>query len=184
LPEDENWPWEEAAKKLLKTWKFFHLQEELEKWVWAVTGSITFTINPGPANWINLTVPDTITAGQPFPVTVTVRDAFNNPVTGYTGTVHFTATNGVTANYAFTPTDMSSHTFTVGVPTPQTLTITAADSVNPAICCGRLTCQVVSDTNSGSGAGPDRGIGRTIRFACAGSGPGCGLGVGAGLGDE
>jgi streptogramin lyase len=99
----------------------------------AVTGSITFTVNPGPANWINLTVPDTITAGEPFPITVTVRDAFNNPVTGYTGTVHFIATNGVAANYTFTPTDMGSHTFTVGVPTPQTLTITAADSVNPAI---------------------------------------------------
>jgi hypothetical protein len=122
----------------------------------AVTGSITFTINPGPANWINLTVPDTITAGQPFPITVTVRDAFNNLVTGYTGTVHFTATNGVAANYAFTPTDMGSHTFTVGVPTPQTLTITAADSVNPAIT-GSVTFTInppPSGPGGGAAAGP------------------------------
>ena len=49
---------------------------------------------------------------------------------GYTGTVHFTATNGAVADYTFRAADMGSHTFTVGVPTPQTLTITAADSAN------------------------------------------------------
>jgi hypothetical protein len=31
---------------------------------------------------------------EPFPISVTVRDAFNNRVTAYTGAVHFNATNG------------------------------------------------------------------------------------------
>ena len=47
-------------------------------------------------------------------VTVTALDAFGNIATGYTGTVHFTSTDGAAAlpgNYTFTGGDAGVHTF-------------------------------------------------------------------------
>ena len=43
-----------------------------------------------------MSAPANATAGANFGVTVTVRDQFNNTATGYTGTVHFTATSAGT----------------------------------------------------------------------------------------
>ena len=48
-------------------------------------------------------VPSGATAGVAFSVTVTAVDAFGNPITGYTGRVHFTGPNGVPVDYTFTP---------------------------------------------------------------------------------
>jgi hypothetical protein len=49
-----------------------------------------------------------------FSLTLTVEDAYGNIVTDYTGTVHFTSTDGralLPANYAFTAGDAGAHTF-------------------------------------------------------------------------
>jgi hypothetical protein len=57
-------------------------------------------------------------AGTAFDVMVTVQDAYNNTVPGYTGTVHFSSADpyGATlpADYTFQPTDAGVATFTAG----------------------------------------------------------------------
>src|SRR5438128_2595326 len=42
-----------------------------------------------------LTAPSTTTAGSFFSVTVTALDSTNHTVTSYTGTVHFTSSDGI-----------------------------------------------------------------------------------------
>lgn len=57
-----------------------------------------------------------VTAGSPFQITVTALDDQNNPISGYTGTVHFASTdNGATlpGDYTFTGADAGVHTFAV-----------------------------------------------------------------------
>jgi hypothetical protein len=68
----------------------------------------------GVATHLTFDGPNVITAGTAFNVTVTARNDFGLPVTGYTGTVHFTLTGPVTvmADYTFTADDMGQHIFT------------------------------------------------------------------------
>ncbi len=68
-------------------------------------------------------------AGTPFNVRVTAKDAFNNTVTSFTGTVGFTSTpaGGISAGAtsgAFTAGVLSSHAITFGTPGSFTLTAT------------------------------------------------------------
>ncbi len=78
-------------------------------------------------------------AGTPFDVTVTVRDAFNNTVTGYTGTVTFSSQDpyGATlpANYTFQPADLGMVTFSGGaiLYTAGTWDVTVTDSNNAGL---------------------------------------------------
>ena len=100
------------------------------------TAQVAFV--PGAATHFNLTAPGSATAGSPFSVTVTARDATNNVVTGYTGTVTFSSSDaGATlpSAYAFVAGDNGSHTF-VGA-----TTLTTA---------GSLTVSVGDGTSSGN----------------------------------
>jgi hypothetical protein len=81
-----------------------------------------------------VTGPSTSTAGSAFTVTVTAQDAYNNTVTSYVGTIHFTSTDTkavLPANYTFTSTDKGVHTFTnlVTLKTAGTQSVTASDTV-------------------------------------------------------
>jgi hypothetical protein len=54
------------------------------------------------------------TAGTPFTVTITAKDASNSTITGYTGTVAFSSTDiaaTLPSSYAFTTADGGTHTF-------------------------------------------------------------------------
>jgi hypothetical protein len=71
---------------------------------------------------------------------VTALDQFNNVATSYTGTEHFTTTDGgagvvLPANYTFVAGDNGAHTFTNGVTlvTSGPQTITATDTSNGTI---------------------------------------------------
>src|SRR6185369_12104406 len=84
----------------------------------------TVQVNPATATHLRVTAPSTATAGTAFSVTVTALDGFDNVATSYTGTVHFTTTDGnagvvLPADYTFTVggagKDNGSHTFTNGV---------------------------------------------------------------------
>jgi hypothetical protein len=77
-----------------------------------------------------------VTAGQRFDVTVTALSAFNTRATGYRGTVHFVATNGVTADYTFTAADMGAHTFNIALYRAGSLSVTGTDPANPSITGG------------------------------------------------
>jgi hypothetical protein len=62
-----------------------------------------------------VTAPANIKAGKAFSITVQAVDDFNNPITGYTGTVHFTSTDPsatLPADYTFVSSDNGLHTFT------------------------------------------------------------------------
>src|SRR5580700_2113284 len=75
--------------------------------------------------------PGTATAGTAFNFTVTAIDVLNNVATGYTGTVHFTSTDGIAtlpAAYTFTTGvggDNGVHMFSATLKTAGSQTITA-----------------------------------------------------------
>ena len=58
---------------------------------WQYDG-LAWTFLQGPH--LSLSTPASVTAGQTVAVRLSVLDFFNNPVTGYVGTVHFTSTDG------------------------------------------------------------------------------------------
>ncbi len=96
-------------------------------------------VNPAAASQFIITAPSTVTAGVPFSLTVTVKDAYGNVVTGYIGTVHFKSTDPkatLPANYTFTAADKGVHTFTGLVLRKkghQTITITITDTRNNSL---------------------------------------------------
>jgi hypothetical protein len=74
--------------------------------------------------------PSPVTAGTVGSFTVTARDAYGNFATGYTGTVHFTSTDGqanLPGDYTFTADDGGVHTFTATLKTAGTQSIRATD---------------------------------------------------------
>jgi streptogramin lyase len=99
----------------------------------SITGSANFVVVAGAADHLTLSGPPSVTAGQPFSITVSVRDAFNNAVPGYTGTVHFTSTDAgarMPADYMFTAADAGTHTFdSVILVTAGNRTLQAGDSL-------------------------------------------------------
>ncbi|HEY1474866.1 MAG TPA: Ig-like domain repeat protein, partial [Pseudolabrys sp.] len=105
-----------------------------------VTSSITGTSNAinvssTAATHFVVTAPSTATSGIAFTFTVTAQDQFNNTVTGYTGTVHFTksdiaAGSAVPANSTLTN---GAGTFSATLVTPGAQTITATDTVTSSI---------------------------------------------------
>jgi hypothetical protein len=89
---------------------------------------LTEAVTAAAPDHLAFTNPDTVTAGSPFQITVTVEDALDNPVTGFTGTVHFTASNGASRDFTFSPGDAGTHTFTVTLFQAGPLTITGTDT--------------------------------------------------------
>src|SRR5262249_46400072 len=79
----------------------------------ATQGGIT--VKAGAASQFLISAPSSVSAGVAFSLTLTVKDAYGNVVTGYTGTVRFTSTDSTAklpAIYTFTATDQGVHTFT------------------------------------------------------------------------
>jgi hypothetical protein len=113
------------------------------------TGSAAVTVNPAAARMLRITgLPATATAGTAVSFTVTALDAYGNVATGYRGTVHFSSTDlkaVLPANYAFTPTDAGTHTFTnkLTFKTAGTQTVTVKDTVAATIT-GKATEKVVA----------------------------------------
>src|SRR5205823_8000563 len=75
-------------------------------------------------------------AGTSEPFTVTALSPNGGTDTAYTGTVHFTSSDGqagLPAAYTFTAADAGVHSFTVTLKTAGFQSITATDTANPAI---------------------------------------------------
>ena len=88
------------------------------------------------ASTLSASAPANATAGTSFNVTVTAKDAYGNTATGYTGTVHFTSSDGqavLPANYTFVAGDAGVHTFSVTLKTAGSQTVTATDTVTGSI---------------------------------------------------
>jgi hypothetical protein len=82
--------------------------------------------------------PSPETAGVTGAFRVIARDAYNNTVTNYTGTVHFTTSDPskgarLPANYTFTSTDKGIHTFHATLFTAGTQSLTATDTATNSI---------------------------------------------------
>jgi len=110
-----------------------------------VTATITGAqsgISVTPAAAATLTIsefPGTQTTGVAGDVTVSAKDAYGNTATAYTGTIHFTSSDGAAvlpSNYTFTAGDNGTHIFPGGV-TLNTLgsaqSITVTDTVTGSI---------------------------------------------------
>jgi hypothetical protein len=82
-----------------------------------------------------------VNPGMPASITVTALDAFNNRVTGYRGTVHFTSSDSAAgvvlpADYTFTAADNGRHTFQVTLQTLGRQTVFATDTATGVIMGG------------------------------------------------
>jgi ELWxxDGT repeat protein len=123
------------------------------------------TILAGAASQLAPSAPAGSTAGTPFSITVTARDPYNNPAAGYTGTVHFTSSDGqasLLGDYTFLPADAGAHTFTAGVTlkTAGSRTVTASDGsiisseavieVTPAAASQLVVTAAVTTTAGGT----------------------------------
>jgi len=103
-----------------------------------VNSSITGTSNPvtvtgGAAAGFTLTSSGTATAGSPTSITVTAVDAFGNPTTNYSGTVHFTSTDAQASLPANATLTNGTGSFSAVLKTAGTQTVTATDTVNSTI---------------------------------------------------
>jgi hypothetical protein len=89
-----------------------------------------------------LTLPTALGAGDAATATLTAYDSNYNVATGYTGTVHFTSTDGAATlpvNYTFTGADTGTHTFTNGftLRTAGGQTVTVTDTLDATITLSR-----------------------------------------------
>ncbi len=93
-----------------------------------------------------VTAPASATSGSSFSITVTALDAANATVTSYTGTVHFTSSDGsatLPANYTFVGGDAGVHTFSATLQTSGNQSVTATDVANSSIN-GSASVQVLA----------------------------------------
>ena len=101
------------------------------------TTQIGITVTPGGAASLAVAdYPVTATAGDSHSFTVTARDAYNNPATGYTGTVAITSNDGqavLPGNYTFLTGDNGLHDFNITLKTAGTRSITATDTATSSI---------------------------------------------------
>jgi hypothetical protein len=91
--------------------------------------SPAITVSASAATHLKVTAPASATAGTAITVTVTALDASNNTATGYTGTVHFTSSDGAAVLPADATLSSGTATFSVTLKTSGSQTVTATDTV-------------------------------------------------------
>jgi hypothetical protein len=103
----------------------------------ALTATESIAVSPGAAAAIQVAgFPTSTTAGVAQTFTVTIRDAFGNVATGYTGTVTFGSSDplaALPANYTFTAADAGVHTFTSALKRAGAQFISVTDTSAPAL---------------------------------------------------
>jgi hypothetical protein len=99
----------------------------------AINGTTSTLVLAGPTTGVVLTVPSSTTPGVPFTFTATASDLFGNVTPLYTGTLHFTSSDGAAVLPANSSLTNGTGTFTATFNTPMQQSITATDTVNPSI---------------------------------------------------
>jgi DNA-binding beta-propeller fold protein YncE len=113
-----------------------------DRYLFVATASGVRVIGLPVSNQLVVTgFPGSTTAGVSGSITVTAEDAGGHVLTGYTGTVHFSSTDGqavLPADYTFGAGDNGAHTFTNGVTlkTAGTQSISVRDNGSPALTGG------------------------------------------------
>ena len=92
-------------------------------------------VTAAAAATFQLTVPASATQGVGFKVTLTVRDAFGNLATGYTGKVTLSSTDpkGASSSYTFSSKDAGVATLSYTLGTLGTQTLKIVDAANSAL---------------------------------------------------
>jgi predicted RNA methylase len=99
----------------------------------SITGAATVTVNPAAAATLVLSAPASVTRNTPFSVTVTAKDAYGNVATGYSGTVHFTSSDGQATLPANATLTNGTGTFTVTLKARGPQSITATDTLTASL---------------------------------------------------
>jgi hypothetical protein len=117
------------------------------------TGSIAATqtgilVSPAAAATVVVAgFPLATTAGAAHTVTVTMRDAYGNVATGYTGTVHFTSSDGqasLPGDYTFIAADAGVHTFTATLKTAGSQSLAVTDTSTASLTGSEAGISVVA----------------------------------------
>jgi hypothetical protein len=141
----------------------------------------TFAAGGGAATHFSVMVPTMVTAGSTFNLTVTALTATNTTATGYTGTVHFTSSDGK----AVLPANSALLNGVMMLPavlnTAGGQTITATDTVTASITGTSGTVTVtgvgpgpmltISKTHAGNFTQGQQGAQYSLTVANAGTGP-------------
>ena len=90
-------------------------------------------VTPPVATHFSVAVPGTATVGSTFSIAVAALDASNNTVSGYTGTVHITSSDGSATLPSNSTLTSGSGTFSVKLNAAGTFTVTATDTVTGSI---------------------------------------------------
>jgi len=107
----------------------------------------TITVSPAAVAGFAISEPTTVTAGVRFNVTITAKDAFGNTLTGFSGNVVLTSSDGQTVNLAAMPA------FSNGSAIP-TVTLDKADTLTLTVTLGTIRSTGGSITvNPGAAAG-------------------------------
>jgi len=91
------------------------------------------TNNPGPLNHVSVTAPTAATSGAAFNATVSAVDEFDNVITTYKGTVHFTSTDTQANLPADSTLSNGTATFSAVLRTTGNQTISATDKLSSSI---------------------------------------------------
>jgi hypothetical protein len=99
----------------------------------SITSAKSTVVTAAAAQTLIVTAMAKAMVGKASPFTVTAKDAFGNVATGYTGTVHFSSTDGAATLPANATLSSGSGRFTATFATAGTQTITATDTVTSSI---------------------------------------------------
>jgi hypothetical protein len=100
------------------------------------------------ATHFRVTAPATASAGTPFSITVVALDASNQTVASYAGTVHLTCSDSQAVLPADSILSNGARNFSVTLQTDGNQTITATDTVTPAITGSSNSIDVSGTTNA------------------------------------
>jgi sugar lactone lactonase YvrE len=98
--------------------------------------SMPISVSPAALDHLAVVAPQYVASYYGFNVTVSAQDAYNNTIPNYTGTIHFTSSDGAAglpADYTYTASDQGSHTFSATLQTVGTQTIAVNDRNNAAV---------------------------------------------------
>lgn len=103
-----------------------------------VNNSITGTSNaiavqPAAAAHFSISAPSAVASGNAFSFSVTALDSSNNTVANYSGTIHFTSSDGAATLPANSTLTNGTATFSATLVTAGSQTLTATDTGNAAI---------------------------------------------------
>ena len=138
-PDSDLVPAESGTHTFMFTFKLLGLQSlsvrDLVSFTIPTTVTKT-TVNPGPPSFLTVTPIAAATAGVAQTFSVTVRDAANDVLTGYTGTLLLSSTDqqaGLPASYTFTAADAGTHLFSATFKTSGVQSILLQDSALPTL---------------------------------------------------